>query len=175
MLCQHEYLLLQQFLVGNDLQSCLEALTSENHDNLHLMERINVDLQVQNSIVPTAYSLARFKVSGHLPALQVNLSDTKYKSLMRIVDVAIPNLDDEHGQGAPAPTGGQHPKSAFRLPSAFFGTSGPEYNIDDGDKERKPEEPTQGSAADEGDEFFEAEQGDTKGVRCGFIHEQNIY
>ncbi|CAL1695807.1 unnamed protein product [Somion occarium] len=152
-----------QFLVGNDLQSCLEALTSENHDNLHLMERINVDLQVQNSIVPTAYSLARFKVSGHLPALQVNLSDTKYKSLMRIVDVAIPNLDDEHGQGAPAPTGGQHPKSAFRLPSAFFGTSGPEYNIDDGDKERKPEEPTQGSAADEGDEFFEAEQGDTKG------------
>ena len=33
-----------QFLIGNDLQSCLEALTSSRHDNLHLLERINIDL-----------------------------------------------------------------------------------------------------------------------------------
>lgn len=154
-----------QFLIGNDLQSCLEALTSPSHDNLHLLERINIDLQVHNSIVPTAYNLARFKVSGHLPALQVNLSDTKYKSLMRLIDVAIPKLgDDDAGQRPPPkPLAGPQPKSGFRLTSGLFGPAEQEYNVDDeGDKDEKPE--MQASASLDDDEFFEAEEGDNNEV-----------
>ncbi|KAK7694663.1 hypothetical protein QCA50_001851 [Cerrena zonata] len=151
-----------QFVIGNDLQSCLEALTSASHDNLHLLERINIDLQVQNSIVPTAYNLAKLKVSGHLPTLKVNLSDTKYKSLMRLIDVAIPKLDDdEAGQRPPPnPLAGPQPKSGFRLTSGLFGPTEQEYNVDDeGDKEDKPGIPVSTSMDD--DEFFEAEAGDS--------------
>ncbi|KAF9270221.1 DUF1162-domain-containing protein [Marasmius fiardii PR-910] len=82
-----------QFVVGNDLQSCLDALSSTDN-TLHLLERINVNLIVQNSIVPTFAQYARFKVSGNLPSLQINLSDTKYKALMRLIDVGIPKLGD---------------------------------------------------------------------------------
>ena len=156
-----------QFLIGNDLQSCLEALTSSRHDNLHLLERINIDLQVQNSIVPTAYNLARLKVSGHLPTLKVNLSDTKYKSLMRLIDVAIPKLGDEEeaGRPPPKPLAGPQPKSGFRLTSGLFGPTEQEYNVDDeGDKDDKV--PTSNSLDD--DEFFEAEEGESNEVSCAY-------
>ena len=45
------------------------------------------------------------KVSGHMPVLHATMSDTKYKSLMKLIDVAIPKFggDEEapnqQGQG----------------------------------------------------------------------------
>ncbi|KAH9937704.1 vacuolar protein sorting-associated protein 13 [Fomitopsis serialis] len=134
-----------QFLLGNDLQSCMDALSSERSDQLHLLERITLDLQVQNSIVPTAYNLARFKISGHLPSLQVNLSDTKYKSLMRLVDVSVPHFDDnESTTSHPTVSSGEY----LKLPSGFFGASEEaEYNVDDDEHE------------DHDEEFFDAAAG----------------
>ncbi|KAJ7492621.1 vacuolar protein sorting-associated protein 13 [Mycena latifolia] len=126
-----------QFVLGNDLKSCQDALTSDAKDSLHLLERISLDLQVHNSIVPTAFNLARFKVSGHLPSLQVNLSDTKYKALMRLVDVCIPKFGD----------------STFQLPSGLFSQADTEYNVDDED-----DEADDASTGGE-DKFFEADDG----------------
>lgn len=121
-------------MIGNDLKSCREALTSDAGDNLHLLERISIDLQVQNSIVPTAYSLARFKISGNLPSLKVNLSDTKYKSLMRLIDVCIPKFDDDENNAIPIP-----PPQNRAVSGAFqglFGSKEMEYIVDEdsGDK-----------------------------------------
>ncbi|OSX67568.1 hypothetical protein POSPLADRAFT_1064162 [Postia placenta MAD-698-R-SB12] len=121
-----------QFLIGNDFQTCMDALTSDRHDNLHLLERITLDFQVQNSIVPTVYSLPRFKVSGRLPSLQANLSDSKYKALMRLIDVAIPNFDDAEAPTIRPTMGPQLPHN-FRLPSGLFGNTETEYNVEDGD------------------------------------------
>ncbi|THH01814.1 hypothetical protein EW026_g979 [Hermanssonia centrifuga] len=149
-----------QFVVGNDLQLCREALKSQQHGNLHLLERISIDLQVQNSIIPTAYNLARFKISGHLPSLQINLSDTKYKSLMRLVDVAIPHFDDDDDDGADAsrPALERGKSSGFGLRSGFFGQTDDEYHVDDVDDEGQV-----AHTHDDGDdpeEFFEAHEGD---------------
>ncbi|KAI0756975.1 vacuolar protein sorting-associated protein 13 [Daedaleopsis nitida] len=128
-----------QFLIGDDLDSCLKALRSKERDNLHLLERTNFDLQVQNSIVPTAYRLARFKVSGHLPTLQVNMSDTKYKALMRLIDVAIPHFDDETESRAysarRSSTNQRHASGAFKIPSGFFGAATEEYAIETDDED----------------------------------------
>ncbi|KAJ7169902.1 vacuolar protein sorting-associated protein 13 [Mycena filopes] len=115
-----------QFVLGNDLQSCQDALTSDAKDTLHLLERINLDLQVQNSIVPTAFNLAKFKVSGHLPSLQVNLSDTKYKALMRLID----------------------------LPAGLFSQSETEYNVADEDEEGDDADDDASNGGE--DTFFEA-------------------
>lgn len=135
------------------MQSCQDALTSDSTDSLHLLERINLDLQVQNSIVPTAFNLARFKVSGHLPSLQVNLSDTKYKALMRLIDVCIPKFgDDAPGTPAPPPMV-KNGSSAFQLPSVFS-QSETEYNVADEDEADEDD----GSTAGE-DKFFEATDG----------------
>lgn len=71
-----------------------------------------MDFEVQNSIVPTAYNLARFKVSGNLPTLQLNMSDTKYRSLMRLIDVCIPHFGDDAPKKLQVP---RVPKNGFPL------------------------------------------------------------
>ncbi len=138
---------------------------------MHLLERTNIDLQVQNSIVPTAYSLARFKISGHLPTLQVNMSDTKYKALMRLIDVAIPHFDDEtdtRAYSAQIPSTSQrHASGAFKTPSGFFGAAADEYAIETDDEDDQSQSQTAQAPAEhpelgEGDdEFFEADMGTT--------------
>ncbi|KAJ3551176.1 hypothetical protein NM688_g4862 [Phlebia brevispora] len=145
-----------QFVIGNDLQACREALMSERRDDLHLLERISIDLQVHNSIVPTVYSLARFKISGHLPTLQINLSDTKYKSLMRLIDVAIPHFDSDEASTEAETALAQDKASAFRLRNGFFGPAEEEYNLED-DEEGSTKDT---GAKQEEEEFFEAESGE---------------
>ncbi|KAJ7293574.1 vacuolar protein sorting-associated protein 13 [Mycena rebaudengoi] len=143
----------RQFVLGNDLQSCRDALTSDA-TALHLLERVSLDLQVQNSIVPTAFNLARFKVSGQLPTLQVNLSDTKYKALMRLIDVCIPKFGKEDsGATPPPPPLVKNPSSAFHLPSGLFSQAEIEYNVNDSD-----DSDDEASTAEE-DKFFEANDG----------------
>ncbi|KAI0361599.1 vacuolar protein sorting-associated protein 13 [Trametes cingulata] len=158
-----------QFLIGDDLRSLLKALRSKEKDNLHLLERTNFDLQVQNSIVPTAYTLARFKIAGHLPALQVNMSDTKYKSLMRLIDVSIPNFDDgeqvpDRAYSARQPSTSQrHASTAFKIPSGFFGPAPEEEYAIETDDEDQAAASTKRRVPDvrdeDNDEFFEADPG----------------
>ncbi|KAJ7634302.1 vacuolar protein sorting-associated protein 13 [Mycena polygramma] len=136
-----------QFVLGNDLQSCQDALTSDVKDSLHLLERINLDLQVQNSIVPTAFNLAKFKVSGHLPSLQVNLSDTKYKALMRLIDVCIPKFGEDSGAASTPPPLVKSASNAFQLPSVFS-QSETEYNVADEDDADGDDDDTSTSGED---------------------------
>ncbi|VDB84480.1 unnamed protein product [Peniophora sp. CBMAI 1063] len=110
-----------QFVIGEDLGSCRHALTSPDSSKSHLLERINIDLQLQKCIVSTAATLSRIKVAGSLPALKVNFSDAKYKSLLRLIDVTIPHFGDDKPS----------PQSNLRLPPGFFGDTGKEYHLDD--------------------------------------------
>ncbi|KAL2261106.1 hypothetical protein VTK26DRAFT_4694 [Humicola hyalothermophila] len=95
-----------QVLIGPSVEQTKQQLV-EKDDRLmfHIVDRINVDFVVEISILPKAPNLTKFKLSGHLPVLQVSASDAKYKTLMRIIDVAIPRLDDSRaqpGQGGPS-------------------------------------------------------------------------
>ena len=118
-----------------------------------------MDFEVQNSIVPTAYNLARFKVSGTLPTLLLNMSDIKYRSLMRLIDVCIPHfgsdaqkkpqvLEPPKGEFSLAP-----PPPTFTLPGVFRAKEA-SYTVED-----------QASIVgkdgeDTNEEFFEASSGD---------------
>ncbi|KAF9229286.1 vacuolar protein sorting-associated protein 13 [Gyrodon lividus] len=138
------------FVIGTNLQACHDALTSKKRDYLHLLERTNIDLQVQNSIVPSALNLARFKVSGQLPSLHINVSDAKYKILMRLIDVAIPQLGEELDESE-KPSTPHIDKASIALPlsAGLFSPTGPEYNVDD----------AQSDTGANRDEFFEASDG----------------
>ncbi|EJD47755.1 vacuolar protein sorting-associated protein vps13 [Auricularia subglabra TFB-10046 SS5] len=142
-----------QFVIGNDMDSSLAALRDESPQaqNLHLLERINIDLSLHKSIVPGALNLARFRVSGRLPTLKANLSDVKYKALMRFIDVAIPKLgsDTPASTVAPVRAEGETTGPTFRLPPVF--STGPEeYTVADEDEQQD---------GAEGEEFFEASEG----------------
>ncbi|ORY90221.1 hypothetical protein BCR35DRAFT_261800 [Leucosporidium creatinivorum] len=104
-----------QLLMGPSLQVCLDAL-EDNDENghargsasgmgeLHILERTSLTFLAQNCILDQAPNLTRFKVSGSLPTLQVNLSDRKYKSLMRMIDVAIPKFGDDDDPSSTRPS-----------------------------------------------------------------------
>ncbi|GAA6061937.1 hypothetical protein JCM10212_001505 [Sporobolomyces blumeae] len=90
-----------QLLLGPSLQVCLDALEGNNHGasdgvgELHILERTSLKFLAQNCILDAAPNLTRFKVSGSLPSLQLNISDRKYKSMMRMIDVAIPKFNPD--------------------------------------------------------------------------------
>lgn len=64
--------------MGPSLQACLEAL-DDDHDGhasggeLHILERTSLTFLAQNCILNQAPNLTRFKISGSLPTLQVNV------------------------------------------------------------------------------------------------------
>lgn len=121
-----------------------------------------MDFEVQNSIVPTAYNLARFKVSGNLPTLQLNMSDIKYRSLMRLIDVCVPHFGDDAPGKSRDP---EPPKSelvlaplppTFALPGVFRSKE-KAYTVEDqvSIAERQKDE-----GQDKAEEPFEASSGD---------------
>ncbi|KAK0609948.1 hypothetical protein B0T17DRAFT_501212 [Bombardia bombarda] len=85
-----------QVLIGPSIEETKKQLI-EKDDKLmfHIVDKINVDFVVETSILPKAPNLTKLRVSGHLPVLHASASDAKYKSLMRIIDVAIPKLDGD--------------------------------------------------------------------------------
>ncbi|KAJ3494408.1 hypothetical protein NLG97_g4098 [Lecanicillium saksenae] len=83
-----------QVLIGPSIEETKQYL-AKGGSQFHVVEQINVDFVVATSIIPKAPNLTKLKVSGHLPLLHAMVSDSKYKNLMRIIDVAIPKLGDE--------------------------------------------------------------------------------
>ena len=90
-----------QVLIGPSIEETKSQLV-EKDDNrlLHVVEKINVDFVVAMSILPKAANLTKMKVSGHMPVLHATMSDTKYKSLMKLIDVAIPKFGGEEEQSS---------------------------------------------------------------------------
>lgn len=91
-----------QLLIGPSIEETKLQLVQKNGDlNMHVVEEINIDFLVQLSILPKAPNLSKLRVSGHLPLLHVTASDTKYKSMMKLIDVAIPKFGSDTAQDVP--------------------------------------------------------------------------
>lgn len=85
-----------QLLIGPGIEETKAQLSKrDDSKSMHVVEKINIDLIVELSIIPKAPNLAKVRISGNLPVLHASVSDKKYKSLMRLIDVAIPNLDED--------------------------------------------------------------------------------
>ncbi|KAF8984234.1 hypothetical protein BGZ46_008534 [Entomortierella lignicola] len=92
-----------QLLVGQSVERCLQQIQKPSKENdLHVIDKINMTFHVHLSILPQAPNLTKIKVFGDLPLLQINFSDRKYKTLMRIVDLVVPK-DPETTAAAPPP------------------------------------------------------------------------
>lgn len=173
---------LSKLLMGPSLQVCLDALEDghDGHGNtnglgeLHILERTSLTFLAQNCIVDQAPNLTRFKISGSLPTLQVNLSDRKYKSLMRMIDAALPKFgdqDDDKTQSRPAINPVVRHTSFARSRSRPAEDDDEEYNVehessDDDDAEDDGEKDK--GAEGEKDVFFDTQDisTDVRRVKC---------
>ncbi|CAD6889894.1 unnamed protein product [Tilletia caries] len=99
-----------QLVMGDDLESCMRGLAEQSEEHrMHLIERINIDFTIHNSIIPKAPNLTKFKITGHLPMLKVNFSDRKYKTLMHMIDVSIPRFSEPEEVPTHGAQGNGHP------------------------------------------------------------------
>ncbi|RCI04898.1 hypothetical protein CU098_003059, partial [Rhizopus stolonifer] len=75
-----------KILVGDSLDTCLVQVRhpTPELDYLHLVDRIDMTFLLELCIIRKSVDLPRLKVSGHLPLLKVNFSDTKYKTIMQL-------------------------------------------------------------------------------------------
>ncbi|KAI0171728.1 vacuolar protein sorting-associated protein 13 [Hypoxylon sp. FL1284] len=91
-----------QVLIGPSIEETKSQLIEKDSARmLHIVDKINVDFVVALSILPKAPNLTKVKISGRLPVLQAMVSDTKYKSLMKLIDVAIPKFGGEQQHNKP--------------------------------------------------------------------------
>jgi vacuolar protein sorting-associated protein 13A/C len=71
-------------------------------EDAHLIDQIDMDFLCEICIVPKTTQLTKIKLSGHLPLVSINFSDRKYKTLMNIIDIIVPSIDDEPSGQEPA-------------------------------------------------------------------------
>ncbi|KAI8385604.1 hypothetical protein BD560DRAFT_383802 [Blakeslea trispora] len=75
-----------KILVGDSIETCLSQVRSPRKEleYLHLVDRIDMTFLAELCIIRKSIEMPRFKLSGHLPLLKVNFSDTKYRAIMQI-------------------------------------------------------------------------------------------
>ncbi|KAI8878766.1 hypothetical protein K501DRAFT_124944, partial [Backusella circina FSU 941] len=83
-----------KILVGDSIQTLLVQVRTPRPalSYLHLVDRIDMTFLMELCIIKKSSVLPRFKISGNLPLLKVNFSDTKYRTIMQ-----LPRLIDASG------------------------------------------------------------------------------
>lgn len=99
-----------KILTGDSVNQCLEQVRrpQEQYNYLHLVNRIDMTFLVEMCIVHQSNDLTNFKISGQLPLLAVNFSDTKYRILMQ-----LPHLIDASGLLGHEDKEGEKPQEAI--------------------------------------------------------------
>lgn len=104
-----------QLLIGTTVDETRAQIDEQAAmKNYHVIEKINMDFTIENCIVPRSADLTKFRVKGHLPVLHASLSDSKYKSMMKVLDFAVPKFEDADAQDAHGETFDDETKSKRR-------------------------------------------------------------
>ena len=83
-----------QVLIGPGIKATRSQLeVPDDTKNMHIIDRINMDFLIENSIIPKAPDITKMRISGSMPVLHASISDRKYKNIMRLIDVAIPKFE----------------------------------------------------------------------------------
>ncbi|KAF7728851.1 hypothetical protein EC973_005477 [Apophysomyces ossiformis] len=84
-------------LIAPSVKDCLAQLHQkvDKNQDAHLIDRTDIKFLVELCILQGSNQFTKFKVSGHLPLLSVNFSNSKYKTLMKIVDLLVPSSSTE--------------------------------------------------------------------------------
>ena len=84
-----------QILIGSDITATLDNLKKSSIGNqFYILEKMQLDIIVDISILPKALKLPRFRVTGHLPNLLMAFSDYQYKVFLELARNIMPVTDD---------------------------------------------------------------------------------
>jgi uncharacterized protein with beta-barrel porin domain len=77
-------------LIGKSVSKVLKAKSSQISGVYHVVDHLNAEVRIEACILPNVAGFPRVKIAGALPLMHANLSDTKYKRFMKILDVILP-------------------------------------------------------------------------------------
>ncbi|CAD1784077.1 similar to Saccharomyces cerevisiae YLL040C VPS13 Protein of unknown function [Maudiozyma barnettii] len=84
-----------QILVGPDITDTLDNLNKSSSGNrFYILEKMQLDIIIDVSILPKALRLPRIRVSGHLPKLFMAFNDYQYKIFLDLARNIIPPSND---------------------------------------------------------------------------------
>ncbi|EWC44073.1 hypothetical protein DRE_07208 [Drechslerella stenobrocha 248] len=145
-----------QILIGPSIEEAIANLDEKNDSKqFRLIDRINIDFKVEISILPKAPNLTKFRISGHMPMLHTSISDKKYKTLMGIIDVAVPRFEGNDAEKKSLPD--QTSKKGNRKTEATSHDSKFRFSAQDQALLILEEDPDDSSQDD--DNFTEASEG----------------
>ncbi|KAG1247393.1 hypothetical protein G6F68_014219 [Rhizopus microsporus] len=83
-----------KIIIAANVQECLLQLTSDDASidgiDPRFIDHMDMKLSLELCILPGNTEFTKVKVSGYLPLLSINMSDDKYRMLMRIIESATP-------------------------------------------------------------------------------------
>lgn len=137
-----------QVLIGTTIDETRKALEAKDEvRNFHIVDRINMDFTIETCIVPKAADLTKFRIDGHLPILHANISDAKYKAIMKLLDFAIPKFDDPNPESKAADASDasktkQREKKAIdsKRKSVQIGAKKDDLDLDEGEEDDQAKE-----------------------------------
>jgi vacuolar protein sorting-associated protein 13A/C len=77
-----------KMLVAGSSEECLRLLEGESGPAT-ILDDLDLKLTLESSILPKAVNLSKTKVSGSLPRLHFNISDRKYKAVMKAISLIL--------------------------------------------------------------------------------------
>jgi vacuolar protein sorting-associated protein 13A/C len=83
-------------LIAESVEKSRKEIQYPSGGDMHLIEKIDMDFLCETCIVPRSTQLTKIKLSGHLPLISINFSDQKYKTLMNVIDIIVPSIDDDN-------------------------------------------------------------------------------
>ncbi|KAI9491569.1 hypothetical protein BDB00DRAFT_766791 [Zychaea mexicana] len=91
-----------KLLIATDVEDCLAQQQGTRDGHAHVIERIDMNFLVELCILQRAAQFTKLKVSGDLPLLSLSISDTKYKILMRMIDLILDSISDDDAKASEA-------------------------------------------------------------------------
>lgn len=82
-----------QILIGPTIKSTIEQLQSKSNSSSKILDKLEMNILLEMSIVPQSVSLARIKGTANLRKFSAKINDYQYKIMMQLIDKCIPDFD----------------------------------------------------------------------------------
>ncbi|CEP23102.1 Vacuolar protein sorting-associated protein 13 AltName: Full=Suppression of the onset of impotence protein 1; AltName: Full=Vacuolar protein-targeting protein 2 [Cyberlindnera jadinii] len=81
-----------QILVGPTIKSTIEQLHSNKDTPSLILDKLDMKLVLELSIMPSASNLAKIRTTASLPNFTAKMNDYQYKIMMQLIDKCIPDF-----------------------------------------------------------------------------------
>lgn len=81
-----------QVLIGPTIKSTIEQLHNSDGNTSTILDKLDMKMLLELSILPKAPNLAKIRVTANLPSFIAKMNDYQYKIMMQLIDKCMPDF-----------------------------------------------------------------------------------